>query len=129
MTAKFTIELFTEPEQDDVRGHFASGDADADRADEEAILAQLRAGNEWAWCVVGVRVSCGALSETAYLGCCSFECEEDFRTSGYFDDMVAECTNQLIEQARMVIAAAEGEAYVPKAWKLDTDTGTWTEEG
>lgn len=118
MPPKFAIELFTEPEHEDVRGHFASGDDAADRADEEAILAQLRAGNEWAWCTVGVRVSCGALSETTYLGCCSYASEEDFRQpDGYFDDMVSECKARLLDkairqrdEALEVIAAFDAEA-------------------
>jgi len=38
-----------------VRGNaLASGDAEADRACEDEILARLEAGDIWAWCTVRV---------------------------------------------------------------------------
>ncbi len=99
MTAKFEITVTAEPEHEEVRGHFASGEPEYDRADEEAILARLAKGEEWAWCCVKVTVSCGELSEHAYLGCCSYQDEEDFRADGYFDDMVHECKVELLKRA------------------------------
>lgn len=110
MTAKFEVSVSIEPEHEDVRGNFASGDPAYDREDEEAILARLRKGEDWAWCCVKVTVSCGELSESEYLGCCSYADEEDFRTnSGYFDDMVRECKDRLIAGARAVLEAARDD--------------------
>lgn len=112
MTAKFEVSVSIEPEHEDVRGHFASGEPEYDRQDEEAILARLSEGDEWAWCVVKVTVLCGRLSESEYLGGCSYESEEDFRAnSGYFDDMVDACKRALVRDAKAVMEAAEAEGF------------------
>jgi hypothetical protein len=91
------IEIYTQPEEIPVRGNaLASGDDAEDRAIEDSILSRLEAGDEWAWCMVTVRVTlpCGRFAED-HLGCCSYDDERDFRAGGYFEDMVSNCMEAL----------------------------------
>ena len=61
-------------------------------------------GNEWAWFCAKVRASyAGIDSEPQYLGCCSYENEEDFKSDSYYDSLVDEALADLatkIDQAR-----------------------------
>lgn len=71
----------------DPEGQFASGDATVDAE----MIAQIRSDREWnpwAWCCVRVVMRYEDREETDYLGCCSYTDEADFRSGGYFDDMV-----------------------------------------
>jgi hypothetical protein len=51
--------------------------------------------NPWAWCQVEVKLSLDGLSASAYLGCCSYEGEDDFKRSGYYEQMVEEAYDEL----------------------------------
>lgn len=86
------IRVEIEPEEVSVRGNaMASGDDAADREAEDEILRRLDRGDVWAWCSVRVVVEHdGWVKASGWLGCCSYEDEEDFRKGGYFDDMVRE---------------------------------------
>jgi len=101
-----TVTVECQPEDLPVRGNaMASGDDAADRATEDAILADLDAGNQWAWCSVCVRVAWTAPSGRTYhasshLGACSYTDEATFRADGYFDDMVAGAMGQLDDDLR-----------------------------
>lgn len=90
------IEVICHPEYTEVRGNVMdSGDDEADRAAEDEILERLE-WNEWVWCTVEVRATFDGISESDYLGCCSYESERDFReNSGYYQDMVEEARNRL----------------------------------
>ena len=76
---------------------------DTDRRNEDWVRDQLDAGNEWAWCIVSVRVHWETFEHTEYLGACSYRGKTDFvDRSGYYADMVDEGLaelNQLIEVA------------------------------
>lgn len=93
----FTIEA--QSEWIPVRGNAqASGDAADDRAVEDAIIARLNAGDEWAWCCVVVTARWNGFEGTDTLGCCSYESEADFkRTGGYYDDMKIEAHKRLCD--------------------------------
>lgn len=68
----FTVEL--EEEETQVRGNFmASGDDEADKADEEAIIERLNRGDVSAWCCLKVTASWNGFTAVDYLGCCSFD--------------------------------------------------------
>lgn len=88
------------PEHAEVRGNaLASGDNAEDKRAEDKILKDLNDGNEWAWCTV--RVSCIWLDFAGedYLGCCSYQSQEDFETpGGYYDDMKEQAFQALIQQ-------------------------------
>lgn len=87
-----TITIEPEPETDDPKDHF--------EFPEDVVLAKERIedGNEWGWCCVKVTVKCGPLSADDYLGACSYTSEEEFKTGGYYEDMVDRCVDQLNEQ-------------------------------
>ena len=91
-TITYTIEV--EPEECSVRGNaLASGDDAADRACENEILARLARGDTWAWCSVRVVATFASGQATMmitsdWLGCCSYQDENDFKAGGYFYDMV-----------------------------------------
>lgn len=94
--ADVTVALRAEPEDVEVRGNaLASGDKAEDRKAEDAIIADLEGGNEWAWCCAVVEVSWGEFKGVATIGCCSYESEEDFKAGGYYEDMVEEAVDGL----------------------------------
>lgn len=87
--------------QDDapVIGNASAIDDATDAAIEQAILERLEY-DVWAWALVTVNVTDDVTgkSASACLGGCSYENENDFRlNSGYFDDMVQECIDELSE--------------------------------
>jgi hypothetical protein len=83
--------LTTEPEDSQVRGNASAIDEETDRENEDRILERLERGDEWAWCVVKVTAQAivnGILyTGVDYLGQCCFANEEDFKSSGYYEDM------------------------------------------
>jgi hypothetical protein len=99
----FSVEVSASLDDTDVRGNaMASGDAVADRACEDEIIARVNDGDIWAW--ASVRVSVRYIhdgvfyTEDDYLGCCSYADERDFVTSdGYFEDMVNDCVLGILE--------------------------------
>ncbi len=71
--------------------------------DDASVAAAVRKawedGNDWAWCVVRVRVTAGGVAGEDYLGQCSYEDEDDFRsTSGYFEGMKERAAMRVIEK-------------------------------
>jgi hypothetical protein len=47
--------------------------------------------NEWAWCCVKVSATYKGITESEYLGACSYKDEADFRACDYFKDMARCC--------------------------------------
>lgn len=92
-----TISVLAEPDFIPVEGNACvSGDDAFDREIERDILRRLDQGDVWAWATVAVIVIWGPFEGRAYLGCCCYEDEEDFRQpGGYFEDMVAEVLDEL----------------------------------
>lgn len=93
--ADVTVSFAAEPEDEPVAGQFATDEPERDRELEREILSRLGRGDEWAWFCARVTVSWGSFSATDYLGCCSYESEEDFKKGGYYDDMVSEALGEL----------------------------------
>lgn len=97
----FTIQ--SEPEFISVRGSFATGDEEQDRALEDEILARLAQDDTWAWCNVTVIATWEDTDGTLYegrdqLGACSYANEKDFKADGYFADMKARALEELNAQ-------------------------------
>lgn len=91
------------PEEIPVQGNACfSGDSEFDQQIEQIILDRLRHDDVWAWAMVGVSVDWEDLEATEYLGCCSYDSEEDFRNnSGYYEDMLENALfnlNQRLQQ-------------------------------
>jgi hypothetical protein len=100
LQALATVEIIRENEDQPVRGNvMSSGDADADKAEEDRVLADLEA-NEWAWCVVKVTATwAGFHGESSWLGGCSYRSREDYiRSSDYYNDQVREALEDLKAQ-------------------------------
>lgn len=95
----FTLERL--PEYAAIRGNaVVSGDAAFDKKVEDKILADLEF-NEWAWCCVRVVAEWNGLTGDDYLGCCSYESEEQFcQHGGYYDDMKAQALGNLNSQTQ-----------------------------
>jgi hypothetical protein len=89
-----------ECEQDEspVKGNFASGDDEQDRADEETILSRLDRGDIWAWCCVRVKAIAddGSEAYSSWLGGCCYADETDFRAGPYFEDLCVEASDELL---------------------------------
>ena len=101
MNDKITYRIYCLPEDIPVRGNaIASGADKADQEVEDTILADLERGNEWAWCTVKLTASYGGLTGVDYLGACSYASEDDFRQDGYYEDMKAAATSDLLAQLK-----------------------------
>ena len=63
----------------------------------QEIQQDLERGNEFAWCMVEVRVTRPDHSTASdFIGGCSYKDAEDFKqNSGYFKEMVSNCLEQL----------------------------------
>lgn len=98
---EFLIECL--PEDIEVEGNaLASGDKEQDRKAEQEIYRQLEF-NPWAWCTVRVIAKWDEFEGDDYLGCCSYDSEEDFKEGGYYEDMktsALENLNDHIENLR-----------------------------
>ena len=97
------ITVFCEPEQEQIRGNFASGDDALDEQTARDIESQLADGNEWAWCTIVVRLTLrsprGTIMATSEqtLGACSYASRGDFvRCSDYYLTMVDEALDELV---------------------------------
>ena len=111
---QYRVECLTEDQP--VEGNaLCSGDAELDRKQELEILADLE-HNPWAWCCVKVTASHPDFPEIEgvdYLGCCSYESEDDFRAGAYYDDMKEAAQNALLDRlGRMLqnLLAAQSES-------------------
>jgi hypothetical protein len=89
------ISITVEPEFSPVQGNLiVSGDAEFDKKCEDEIIARLDSGDEWAWCIVKVTVTPKTLTYTdelfgfSLLGGCSYENQEEFEKSDYYQDMI-----------------------------------------
>lgn len=97
----FDIELAFSPEDEDPRGHFASGD---DEMDQE-IIDKINSG-EYLWFVARVTASkAGIVLGTDYLsGCCYSSADEFMVDNGYYPDMI----RGAISEAKKKLAELEG---------------------
>jgi hypothetical protein len=108
MMEDITYTLTIEDEDIPVRGNaMATEDHEADKAYEDEIIARLKHGDTWAWCIVKVTASVCHEGETftgvAILGGCSYSSEDDFKQSGgYFDDMKQEAFENLVNELEHV---------------------------
>ena len=94
---QYRTKIIVRPETSRIQGNASAWDEETDRNVEEAILTRLENGEVWAWASVEVQVHDDEGNmESDFLGCCSYEDEADFReNSGYFNDMVWNCIEQL----------------------------------
>lgn len=93
------IEVITEKNDFSFRGEY-------DKEVEKGIARMVGNYGLWGWCSVEVKVSYKMLSESDYLGGCSYKSEKDFRAnSGYYEDMVSECLERLNAQLGELVSA------------------------
>lgn len=93
------VELSARQDDTPVRGNaLASGDDAEDKACEDAILARLDSGDEWAWALVEVRASWEGWKASDYLGACCYESEKNFRADAYFADMRETALRELADK-------------------------------
>lgn len=100
----FEVEVECIPEDESPEGCFASGDDAADAEQVRCILDELKAGNEWAWCYVEVRVTFDGLTGKSGLGGCCYAHRADFEEHG-LPDMLIEALEDLQGRARAVAKA------------------------
>jgi len=95
---KFTIEI--EPEEIDIA-------MDIDDENKK-IVKRLELGDIWAWASVKITAHWHGLEGIEYLGCCSYEDEEDFKkNSGYYEDMKKQALEDLQNRLNDILEAAE----------------------
>ncbi len=91
-----TITLEIQEEDIPVRGNaMCSGDDEADKLDEDKIIARLE-HDLWAWCCVRIVASIDGFEGDTYLGACSYADVKDFMSpGGYYPQMVSEAIDDL----------------------------------
>lgn len=95
----FVIVLETMEETDEIEGNLIdSGSVAHDDHMNTAVRARLDRGDVWGWARVAVTVRHYGLGlvGVAHLGCCSFNSEDDFRSSGYFDTMLGDALTEAL---------------------------------
>lgn len=78
---KITISCL--PEDEHPKNCFALDDPEEEAKLVQEILDKFER-NVWAWCCIRVRVAWNGHYADEYLGCCSYESEEDFVASDYY---------------------------------------------
>ena len=97
-----TIEFQALEEDTPVRGNaMDGGDGALDKQVEDEIIARLNRCDIYSWFIAKVTARYGFFSGRDYLGGCSYDSEEQFKISGYYEDMrdaaIADLAQQIIE--------------------------------
>lgn len=94
------IQIIADYETEQLEGNLIdSGDTAFDNRVCEDVRQQLNVGNVWAWAQVEVKCTYkGVLTASDYLGCCSYDNEQDFKEGGYYEDMVTTCLAEINDQ-------------------------------
>jgi hypothetical protein len=72
-----------------------------------AVIKRLKAGDNWAWSSVTLRLSYqGLLSKPATTPGCSYKDEQEFRKSPYFEQMAQTCLKDLNTKLQQFSAAS-----------------------
>lgn len=99
-----TVTLECEPEDRTYRGEFENEHGQPDRETEAWIEAQLKAGNEWAWCSAHVIVRYQHYEGDDWLGGCSYESKEAFmQPNGYYGDMINSAIDSIAEEIEKLV--------------------------
>ncbi len=98
----FNIELAFTDEQDDPRGHFDSGDAEADQEVFDKI-----ANGTYLWFCARLRVyKAGVVLGDDYLGGCCYASAADFMAEGgYYEDMMHEAMTRAKDKLAELVAS------------------------
>ena len=103
-----TYRVFISSEDIPIRGNaISSGDDAYDEKVCARIESELESGNLWAWCLVRVECSAAGLSESDYLGGCSYRDVAEFLTGGYYESMKDEARAGLesaVERAQLSLS-------------------------
>ena len=91
-----TVEIKLHSEDTHPRDYFDSA------YDRESIVQESE-WNEWVWCCVELIATYEGISESSFLGACSYKDESDFRECGYFEDMKKECIKALYERIKNLV--------------------------
>lgn len=76
-----------------------------DNAETIEQVRNLAKYSEWGWCCAKVTVTYKGITETEYLGGCSYDNEHEFQRCSYFADMVAECCKRIANQVDSIVRA------------------------
>ena len=104
--AEVVFAVQCEPEEMPVAGNvLASGDGATDRAAELEVLAQIEAGNVWAWCSIRVVATVPLIPQVAglsVLSTCSYRSEQAYLDSELFDAMKEDALQDLNRQLEVI---------------------------
>jgi len=99
---KCSIEVEAQECNSSYDGKFKIGDTDIDpdwnRQNNSRITGELENGNQWVWCNPKVTISLGGLKTSSELTECSFDGENEFMESEYFEAMKEECINEIVDK-------------------------------
>jgi hypothetical protein len=90
------ISIQVELDDTPIRGNaMASGDDSYDKEIEDTIINKVNDGNVWAWASVIVIAEWNGFKGRDHLGCCSYKNEDEFKSDGYYRDMVNSAVDDL----------------------------------
>ena len=93
----YEVEIIATVDDIPIKGNaIASGNDDYDTQVENELIERLESGDVWAWACVEVKVSKWGHSESEFLGGCSYRGEFDFKTGGYYTEMLETCVEKLL---------------------------------
>ncbi len=75
---------------------------DVEFKDEVDRIVKEAEWNIWAWCVVKVTASWNGIEASDYLGACSYDSEDEFKSAEYYQDMKNQVVEQIATTARIV---------------------------
>ena len=106
--SKVSYELHVEFDGTPIVGNaMCSGDDDYDVLVEDEIIERCNGGDVWAWALVRVTARYDGVDNIEgvdYLGCCSYEHEEDFKRCEYYEDMKDQARDDLYTQIESILA-------------------------
>lgn len=95
-----------------IEGNYSAIDEETDRKTAEWIRKELDNGNIWAWANVCVKCDYYGLQTTEWLGYCSYKSEEDFKESGYYENMKKAALKAMQDEINMWCSHLHWEQFL-----------------
>ncbi len=124
MFQQMQIEIILHDEHIPIEGNaIDSGDADFDNKVNANIIERLNMGQLWAWCTVEVKVTIEGFTANNYLGCCSYDNEQEFKAGGYYDNMVETCKEDIQNQREVDVVEIVNKHHTGTTLALQRSDG------
>jgi hypothetical protein len=115
---KVEITIDIEPSDDPPEASFYDAETNSWQEPHPGFAKQVHeleqvSDGDWAWCDVTVTARFSDLTGTAYLGQRSYKDEADFKSDGYYGQMVDEAIHELQQHIDIVYSAIHDDTANP----------------